>query len=199
MVSFEDVLEFWLGPLDENGRAAPEKMKTWFQGGPELDREIRERFEPTWNAIMAGERQDWLGSARGRLATVIVLDQLSRNMFRNTATMYAGDERAVGLALDAIERGDDKELALAERTFLYMPLMHAEDVALQDTCVALFESMRDEVEGEAKKGLDNNVGYARRHRDVVARFGRFPHRNAILGRESTPDEAAFLVEMPGGF
>ena len=199
MSEWEEVLDFWFGPIDESGSAAPEKSKRWFGGGPDFDAEVRARFEPAWHAIAAGEKDDWLDTPRGKLAAIIVLDQLSRNMFRDMAKMYAADDRAIALALGAIERGDDRTLPLAMRTFLYMPLMHAEDVELQDRCVALFESLRDELEGDRRERIAGHVEYARRHRDVVARFGRFPHRNAILGRETTPEEAAFLAEKPTGF
>lgn len=196
MSKMEAVWDFWFGKLDDEGCASEERAKSWFTKNPDFDQEIREKFEGLYEEIVAGEHEDWLETVRGLLSYVIVLDQFSRNMFRDTAKMYAADEKALAVAKKGIERGDDKELPFAARKFLYMPLMHSEDLADQQRCQQLFEQWRDEEEGEKREELEVNVGYAIRHLVIVERFGRFPHRNWILGRETTEEEEEFL-KTPG--
>jgi len=188
--SIDDVLGFWFGELDESGRVGEAQRRRWFEKDPELDREIRRRFEDRHRAIGQGECEDWLDSARGALAYVIVLDQFSRNMFRGTPAMFSSDSQALAAATSAIERGLDRQLEPELRAFLYMPFMHAEDRRAQRRCVELFSQLRDE-EGERFSG---NVRFAELHRDIVERFGRFPHRNPILGRTMTSVEQQFLDE-----
>lgn len=192
MELYEEVLGFWLGPLDASGRASKEQAARWFTRDPAFDQEIRERFGALYEEILRGEHQGWLGTPRGRVAYVIVLDQLSRNMFRGSGRMYDGDARALEVAREGVEGGDDRQLAYAERSFLYMPFMHAEDLEAQERCVELFRAL----EGAASAEKGSATDYAVQHLDIVRRFGRFPHRNALLGRESTPEELAFL-EQPG--
>jgi uncharacterized protein (DUF924 family) len=196
---FEQVLDFWFGELGQDGRATQEVARRWFQGGAAFDQQVRERFAGLHAALAAGGNTAWLASPRGRLAAVIVLDQFSRNMFRDTPAMFASDARALEYAFDAIDRGSDKELATDERTFLYMPLMHSEKLSVQERCVDLFASFRDSLTGAARDAVGRNLEFALRHRDIIRRFARFPHRNAILGRPSTPDEQAFLKEPGSSF
>ncbi|HWA76543.1 MAG TPA: DUF924 family protein [Polyangiaceae bacterium] len=196
---FEEVLGFWFGELAPDGRARPEVAKRWFQGGPAFDAQVRERFAAVHAALAAGGNAGWLVSARGRLAAVIVLDQFPRNMFRDTPAMFASDARALEYAFDAIDRENDKQLATEERTFLYMPLMHSEKLSVQERCVDLFASFRDSLSGPARDAVGRNLEFALRHRDIIRRFARFPHRNAILGRPSTPEEQAFLKEPGSSF
>ncbi len=196
---YEAVLEFWFGPLDERGVATQEKSKSWFEKNDAFDREIEARFGALHAALARGEREDWLSSTRGSLATVIVLDQFSRNMFRNTKQMFASDPRALAVATSLVERGADRELAFAERGFVYMPFMHSERLSDQERCVELFRTFRDEHQGELRDICQYSLGYAERHRDIIQRFGRFPHRNAILGRESTPEELEFLKQPGSSF
>ncbi len=193
------LLGFWFGPLDADGFAAPAKAQGWYGKSAAFDAALRTRFGALHTALLAGEHAGWCTDVYGRLATVVALDQLTRNLYRDSAAMYQADERALALALEAIDAGEDQHLALAERAFLYMPLMHAEDVALQDRCVALFEARQATAPAQLRDRLGNEVKYARLHRDIVARFGRFPHRNALLGRTSTPEEAAFLLEPNSSF
>lgn len=195
----EEVLRFWFGELDEMGRADEAHATRWWKKDEAFDREIEERFGALHGAILRGEHEDWLATPRGRLAYVIVLDQFSRNMFRGSPRMFAADERALAVAEEGIARGDDRELAFAERQFLYMPLEHSEDLATQERCVELFRSWHDELPEELQKALAEALDYAVAHRDIIARFGRFPHRNAILGRESTPEEIEFLKQPGSSF
>jgi uncharacterized protein (DUF924 family) len=172
--SIDDVLTFWFA---NPGR--------WWKKDPAFDAEIRDRFLSLHDAVVRDEREDWLETSRGMLAYVIVLDQFSRNMFRGSARMFESDPRALAAARRALDRSFDRGLSGDERMFLYMPFMHSEDVADQDRCVALFAS-----------ALQQWLPYAEEHRNIVRRFGRFPHRNAIQGRPSTSEELEFL-KQPG--
>jgi uncharacterized protein (DUF924 family) len=192
----ERVLSFWLGELDAHGMCSAERSARWWAKDPALDAAIRAEFGPTLAAIMAGEHQEWLDTPRGRLAYVIVLDQFSRNIHRGTAQAFAGDERALLVALDAIDHEIDRALREQERVFLYMPLMHSESFVCQERCVSLFRTLCAGASDPLRALLTSNLDFAIRHRDVVAAWGRFPHRNEVLGRQSTEAELAFL-QQPG--
>jgi uncharacterized protein (DUF924 family) len=172
MVSPGEVVNFWR----EAG------AQRWFSKDEGFDALCRDRFLPAYEAAARGDLAGWEADPEGALALVLLLDQFPRNMFRGSARTYDRDPAALAAASRAVERGDDEKVDPALRQFFYVPFMHAEDLAAQDRCVALFEAS-----GEAE-----NLKFARHHRDIVARFGRFPHRNVILGRETTPEEAAFL-------
>jgi uncharacterized protein (DUF924 family) len=175
--SIDDVHTFWFYAASR-----------WWKKDPAFDAEIRDRFLELHGAIMRDERADWLETSRGTLAYVIVLDQFSRNMFRDSARMFEGDPRALSAARRALDCGFDGGLSGDERVFLYMPFMHGEDIADQDRCVGLFAS-----------GLQKWLPYAEQHRDIIRRFGRFPHRNALLGRPSTSEELEFLKQPGSSF
>jgi uncharacterized protein (DUF924 family) len=174
----EQVLAFWFSHRDD-----------WWKKSPEFDAEVRDRFQALHAALLRGEHDSWRDEVRSALAYVIVLDQLSRNMFRDQARMYIGDTAALEAARSAIDRGFDAALDQVEKGFLYMPFMHSESLADQDRSVALFAAL----------GNDENSRYAVQHRDIVARFGRFPHRNALLGRTSTEEETEFLKQPGSSF
>lgn len=195
----EAVLAFWLGDVDEHGFSPAAKVQSWWKKDAAFDAELRKRFGALHEAVRSGACDDWLTSARGRLAYVIVLDQFSRNMFRDTPGAFASDARALEVAGEGIELGHDRELQGPARSFLYMPFMHAEDLMAQTRCVELFEAFAGELEGEHAKSIGNNVDFAEKHRVIIERFGRFPHRNAILGRASTAEEDAFLKEPGSSF
>ena len=172
----------------------------WWTKSATLDQQIRDDFAADHSAIMVGKRQSWLETARGRLAYVIVLDQFSRNMFRDSAKMYDADERALAAVLEGVERGHDAELAIGERIMFYMPTMHTEDLAGQERGVQLFAALADGVKGTAAHTrVNRNYDYAIKHRDIVKEWGRFPHRNKLLGRETTPEEAEFLKKPGSSF
>ncbi len=179
-----EVLDFWFPPGVSGER------RQWFQKDPSFDREIRERFGVALAAGLAGAFGDWCASPRGALARIVLLDQYTRNAFRDTPAAFAGDPAALATAEDAIARGFDRELGSLERGFMYMPFEHSESLPVQERSVALFAALASET------GVDGRLAWAERHRDIVRRFGRFPHRNQILGRESTPEEIEFLEE-PG--
>jgi uncharacterized protein (DUF924 family) len=159
----------------------------WFKSDPAFDAEISERFLETHEAAAAGKLNDWRFSADGALALTLLLDQFPRNMFRGTPRAFASDGLALDTAKHAIGAGYDHKVAPELQTFFYMPFMHSEELAEQDRCVDLM----------AKEGNQENIKYAELHRDAIRRFGRFPHRNGILGRISTPEEIAYLEG--GGF
>jgi uncharacterized protein (DUF924 family) len=161
--------------------AGPE---SWFNKDEGFDAAIRERFHEAYEAAARGDLNEWELEPEGSLALVLLLDQFPRNMFRGTRRVYATDDTALLIAERAIDRGHDTRVDPALRRFFYLPFMHAEDVAMQERSLRLNEALSDE----------EVMTFARHHHGVVARFGRFPHRNAILGRETTPEEAAFLEE-----
>jgi len=195
-----DVLEFWLGPLDDDGLADGARIARWYKKDPKFDEEIRERFGPLRDSILNGGQRDWLADPRGCLAAVVVLDQFSRNMHRDAAAMYAADPLALQFATEGLDAGRHRELEYDERGFLYMPFMHSEEVTEQDRGVELFAAEVETATSPAVRKRAEQVGhYARMHRDIVARFGRFPHRNAILGRESSVEESEFLAEPNSSF
>jgi uncharacterized protein (DUF924 family) len=194
--SAERVLRFWFGPTDEDGMSTAEVAARWFGKAASFDDAIREQYGEEHAAVMRGERDSWLTSARGRLAYLIVLDQMSRNMFRGTPRMFASDELALAAAMQGIDLGMDRTLAGDLRAFYYLPLMHSERLEVQRRCVDLFRSFTEESEGRVRERMAHSLTYAIAHRDIVAKWGRFPHRNEVLGRESTSEEKAFL-EQPG--
>ncbi len=195
----EAVLALWFGTLDDHGRASEATASRWWKKDPAFDQMLRDRFGALHAAVASGERDRWLATTRGSLAYVIVLDQLSRNMFRGTPEMFATDGQALAVALNHIDGGQHRSLALAERTFMTMPLMHSEDLAVQQRCVDLFAAFRDELTGALREQIAQNVTFAQKHRDIVARWGRFPHRNEILCRDSSPAEIEFLGQPGSSF
>lgn len=192
----EDILSFWFGPP---GSSPLTNSNKWYTKDDAFDREIKDRFEEVLELAARGALDGWKTTTRGRLALVILLDQLSRNMFRGTPRAFAQDARACETTLEAIATGDEQSLDVVERSFLYMPLMHAEDVDLQHKCVAAFERLLKAAPEAIRKFVDNSLQYANRHAEIVERFGRFPHRNEILGRASTPEEIEFLKQPNSSF
>lgn len=190
------VLDYWLGDGIEKDWPTQDLGKRWFGGGAELDAEIRVRFGAAVDEALAGGLQDWEQTPLHRLALIILLDQFTRNMFRGTARAFAGDARAQQLVRQTIAAGEDRQLPWAARVFLYMPLMHAESPPLQDECVARFTRLVADAPEDLKQRLQGNLDYAHQHRDIIALFGRFPYRNAVLGRADTPEEKDFLLKGP---
>ncbi len=190
------VLEYWFGPSGSAVEVAGRQRKLWFGKSPANDEAIKQQFAATLVAAAAGQLDHWAHTPRGRLALVIVLDQFPHHVHRDQPLAFATDPQALALSLSALEAGEDRHLTPIERVFLYLPLEHAESNALQNQSVALYETLALAAATEERALFDNFLDYARQHRDVVARFGRFPHRNAILGRPSTADETEFL-KQPG--
>lgn len=183
-----DVLDFWFGREDDPDYG--ESRDAWFRKDEAFDTTVRDRFGGLYEEAAAGGLDGWREEAGSCLALVIVLDQFPRNMFRGDARTHATDADALEATAYAVDRGLDRELPPFQRMFLYMPFMHSEGVADQRRSVELFASLAEEAGGP------DVTEYAVGHREIVERFGRFPHRNAILGRETTPEEAEFLTQ-PG--
>jgi uncharacterized protein (DUF924 family) len=176
----EEVLGFWFDELMPG---------EWWMKDTALDQQIRERFSDIHAQACRCELFAWRSSAKGRLAEILVLDQFSRNMHRDSPLAFANDPLALALAQEAIDRKSDQELEQVQRTFMYMPFMHSESPQIHEIAVGLFE----------QNGLEANLDFELKHKRIIDRFGRYPHRNAILGRVSTPEEIAFLSEPGSSF
>jgi uncharacterized protein (DUF924 family) len=185
------VLSFWFGTL-EAGFASAANRKRWFAPDPEFDRAVATQFGDLLDSAATGALNHWHEDARGRLAFIIVTDQFSRQIHRGSARAFATDAIALRAARDGIERSHDRALQFDERTFFYLPFEHAESNAAQDTSVALFSTLRDSTPLPYRALTEDTLRFAEQHREIVRRFGRFPHRNVSLGRASTADELEFL-------
>ena len=186
------VLRFWFG--DERAAAYPSFRNEWFRKRSEFDAAIREHFITIHQRGAQGELEHWCNTVPGALAYVILFDQFSRNMFRDSAEAFAFDGMALAAAKSAVANGFDAQLAPVMRMFFYVPFEHSETLADQERSVVLFQCL-----AEQELGLTDGLEYAKRHRDVIMRFGRFPHRNLILGRFNTPEEEAFLKQPGSSF
>jgi uncharacterized protein (DUF924 family) len=175
-----DIIAFWFEEID------PSK---WFMKDLEFDQLLINRFSDIHQQASACELFEWRSTAKGCLAEVIILDQFSRNMFRDQPAAFAYDSLALALAQQAISATKDKELSAIERTFLYMPFMHSESLSIHDVAITLF----------TKNGIQSNLDFEIKHRDIIEQYGRYPHRNAILGRVSSPEEIAFLKQPGSSF
>jgi uncharacterized protein (DUF924 family) len=176
----DEIVAFWFETL---------KPEDWYRKNPAIDAAITERFGATYEALKTGVPPDWLAEPKGMLAAIIVLDQFPRNMFRDDARAFATDQAALELAKRAISEGTDMRLAPERRAFIYLPFQHAETRDDQARSIELFTAL----------GNPNNLDFALRHQAIIARFGRFPHRNSVLGRASTAEELAFLQEPGSSF
>jgi uncharacterized protein (DUF924 family) len=189
-----DVLDFWFRERPADAEAAMPQLRRWFQGGPDVDREIVARFAPAVGTALGGGFTSWEAEPRGRLALILLLDQFTRSVHRDDPRSVAGDARAQRLALEMLDRGLDRGLDFWERLFVDMPLRHAEDAGLQRRALAAARQLV----ADAPPGLASVAAMAveqsEKYLAIVTRFGRFPHRNRLLGRPSTPEEEAFLVD-----
>ena len=186
-VSPDSVLEFWF---------SPDMRKQWFTGSAELDGDIRQRFGPAVALAQAGELIDWESEAQTRLALVILLDQFPRNIFRGKSEAFVSDERAQRLVSQALACGIDLSLSWLGRMVFYMPLMHAEDLQLQEEGVRRFRSLAVAAPEDLREDMQSSLRSSEQHRDIIARLGRFPHRNLALGRTNTALESDFLKVGP---
>ena len=175
-----DILDFWFGEL------TPEH---WYTASDDLDAECARRFGAVHAAAARCELADWRVTPEGRLAEIVVLDQFSRNIHRGTAAAFAQDTLALALAQEAVRAGADAALPPAQRAFLYLPYMHSESAVIHEAALRLFD----------QPGLETNLDFERQHKAIIDRFGRYPHRNAVLGRLSTPEEVAFLATPGSSF
>lgn len=193
----EEILQFWFGELDEGGwDFDPARYDLWFGKSPETDRVVTERFGEDARAAAEGRLDPWAETPRGRLALVLLLDQFPRHIHRGKPEAWAQDPKAQRIVLEGLARGHDQALRPIERSFFYLPFEHAEDAALQARSVALYRALAEAAPEAVRARYASFLDYAIRHQVIIDRFGRFPHRNAILGRESTEKEEAFLL-LPG--
>lgn len=188
MAGVEEILGFWFGQPGEAGYGKPRKV--WFVKEPAFDQEVRLRFLGDYELAAAGKLEDWQSTPAGCLALVILLDQFPRNMFRNQPKAFATDSQALAVAQYAVAQGFDRQMLPVQRWFIYLPFEHSENVDHQRRSVELFRRLSDDPDSA------DTIDYAVRHLEIIERFGRFPHRNQILGRETTPEEAEFL-QQPG--
>lgn len=195
----EDILDFWFGELDELGCASPNQRKRWWTKSAEFDESIRANFLGDYESIAAGDRERWRSTPRGALAYIIVLDQFSRNMFRNTAKMFAADPLAREVCCEGLEADFDAELGFDERVFFYLPLEHSEEISDHERCHDAFTALCASAPDSLKADADYYLDYAKQHRAIIERFGRYPHRNEILGRASTEEEIEFLKKPGSSF
>ena len=192
----QDVLHFWFGDGLAQDWPSDNRSALWFGGGAEQDALVRERFGALVEQALGGGLVGWEQRVEERLALVLLLDQFTRTVFRGQPRAFAGDGRAQRLVMQTLALGQHEELPRVARVFLYMPLMHAESPALQGECVLRFQALAKGSPPELQDTLAGNLRFAEQHRDIVQRFGRFPHRNAALGRVNTPEEDAFLTDGP---
>lgn len=194
------VLDYWIGPATHDHLAANQLHKRWFIKSAETDAFIQAQFGDLLENLDDGQAQAWFNAgARQTLAAVIVLDQFSRNIYRGTPKAFAFDGLALRLSKAALQRGDASQLTEVEQSFLLMPLEHSEALADQQTCVTAFETLASTSRPSFQPLIKSSLDYAHQHQKVIEQFGRFPHRNAILGRENTPAEATYLKQPGSGF
>ncbi|NJL67954.1 MAG: DUF924 domain-containing protein [Microcoleus sp. SM1_3_4] len=190
-VPAREILDFWFDKADspEFGKS----QKKWFEKNLDFDSEVRSRFLSQYELAVSGQLDSWQDSPQECLAFIILLDQFSRNMFRGTPQAFAADDRALIAAEKAVKNQFDRELLPVQRWFIYLPFEHSENLAHQQKSVELFSQLGSDSDSQMV------IDYAKRHLEVIARFGRFPHRNQILGRETTLEEAEFLKQPGSGF
>src|SRR6056297_770624 len=190
--AIEAIHDFWFGELDADGLTHSDRSSLWFKADPATDAACRQRFGTDLARARSGELAHWSDSDRGLVALVVLLDQFSRNIHRGTPQAFAADARALALSRICIDTARDTRLPAIHRVFMYLPLEHCEDLATQRECVALFSGLAD-----AHPGTADFLRFAIAHREVIEQFGRFPHRNAILGRPSTAAELEYLETHRG--
>ena len=187
---YQEILDFWFQEL---------KPKDWFKGGPWVDQVIRERYAELIDSVYRGEYESWLDSAAGRLACILILDQFPRNIYRGTPRSFSYDDRALEFALDGLRRGDDVLLGPYQRAFFYLPLEHSEEITVQDLSLERYTRLVIDTEVSEREDFRNYLKYAWLHYDIIRRFGRYPHRNGILDRESSAAESRFLTQPGSSF
>lgn len=200
----DNILNFWFDAAQGAQQLSDDEINQqqtalWWKKDPHTDVTIRQRFEPTLKALLRGEHSHWLQDAHGRLAAIIVLDQFSRNMYRNSALSFTQDSLALHWCLEGLRLDQDKQLRPIERVFFYMPLEHAESPQMQALCLNKFQQLKADAPDSFQGTAENFVQFAQKHKVIIDRFGHFPHRNAILGRESSEEETEFLKQPGSGF
>ncbi|NOQ89970.1 MAG: DUF924 family protein [Gammaproteobacteria bacterium] len=189
----EDILQFWFGAFPTPYTADASKADMWFKNGAAYDTEIFINFGVDYDKAINGELDHWIDSYRGRLALIILLDQFSRHIHRNTTRAFAQDQKAQELCIEGIGAGDDGKCHAIERSFFYLPLEHAEDISRQDLSVKAYQQLVFDVPEEYRKSFEVTLSFAKSHHFVIEKFGRFPELNKILGRQNTKEEREFIA------
>jgi uncharacterized protein (DUF924 family) len=198
LACIESILDYWFGDLDNHGMCPQAQHALWFQSRPVTDREISDRFGANIVRALDGELDHWYESDAGAIALLLLLDQFTRNTGRGTTRAFAGDPAALTLAKRMVQEGRDRKMPTIYRVFVYIPFEHAENLEAQEEGIALLAQLAGQCDPGVQSAIENFHRYACAHRDVIARFGRFPHRNAILKRQSTAQELEHLAQH-GGF
>lgn len=196
MDRINEILYYWFGPANEDALPSEHRTRIWFEHDAGIDAEIKAKFYADFAKAMAGELTPWEETSRGSLAFIILLDQFSRHIFRDQARAFEQDQAALALCFKGIERQLDHELSLIERAFFYFPLMHTEHLDTQMLSLRAYKMLSSLSFPEVKPIYEKFLEYAVRHYQIIEKFGRFPHRNEILGRSSTAEELEFLNEQP---
>ncbi|GIK35842.1 MAG: hypothetical protein AMXMBFR45_01360 [Gammaproteobacteria bacterium] len=187
------ILDFWFSAAELDAPQIDSRMERWFGSDPALDQQIRTEFGPLVERALAGELDGWATSAEGRLALILLLDQFCRNIHRGSAMAFAGDRRALKLCIEGSMGNEYRTLSPVQRVFFFMPLQHAESAGVQDKSVRIYNALAEGVSDTLRETFLTFAQFAELHRDIVARFGRFPHRNRVLGRSNTPEEDSYLA------
>ena len=197
--NYSEILDFWFGEDLKDVASVSAASKRWFEKNQRFDDEIRTRFGAHPDAAITGRLEDWITEDEGLLALILVLDQFPRNIYRNTPNSFAYDEAALRYALEALERNLHQRLHPLQAVFLYLPLEHSENLLMQQRCVRGLQTLESQRGGMWREKIGGFLRYAIAHCEVIEQFGRFPHRNKILGRDSTPAEKEFLASGKGAF
>lgn len=195
------ILDFWFGDMKNSGVPDKKKQKMWWQKDKNLDELIKKEFEILLKRAKSGEFEEWTDNPEGMLSVIILLDQFSRNIYRGTVNAFSQDEMALNIVISGMLKGFDMQLITVKKIFFYMPLMHSEDIDIQIKSVECFSELEKEYikNDETADIIKINKKYAIMHCEIIKRFGRYPHRNKILGRESTAEESEFLREPGNSF
>lgn len=195
----QQIHDYWFGPVEDWLQVIHNNSQRWFEKGQELDVEIRNRFASDLNSARAGELDGWQDSSIGIMALVLLLDQFPRHVFRGHAAAFACDGQALEICLRGIEQGIDVTLSPVQQSFYYLPMEHAEDISMHDRCVEIMQQRSREASQAFQAYMANTLEYARQHRKIIQRFGRYPHRNEVLGRTSTQEELDYLADGAARF
>lgn len=196
---YQGILDFWFGRSESLAVILDKQASLWWGKDPHVDREIRERFVDRLDSLIDGKLNEWRSLPESYLAMIILADQFSRNIYRDSASAFAQDELALSLTLDGIENGIDLKLNVVQRVFFYLPFEHSESMAIQDRSVELQKQVLDDAPDNLQDQFQGFYNYALLHREVIEKYGRYPHRNNLLGRECTPEEIDYLNQPGSGF
>ncbi|GAA3932973.1 DUF924 family protein [Litoribacillus peritrichatus] len=192
MSPMKQVINYWFGTLDEDGFAHQEEKQKWWSASDEIDLEISHKFGDLVKQALNHQLKDWRESTTGKLASIILLDQFTRNIYRGTEQAFSGDNKALKICKMGLSSGEDLDLTAEQQVFFYMPLEHSEDLEDQELCIRLLEGLKKRSPHHKEETIDGYIRFAKHHRDIIAEFGRFPHRNKVLQRKNTPEEERYL-------